>query len=734
MLKLKNISKTYSTLSGASVKALDGVSTSFKDTGLVFVCGKSGSGKTTLINILSGMDICDDYAKEESEFMILDREFSLMSNSDLDAYRNSYVGYVFQDFGLMNELDVAENVALSKTLQNESVINDEVEEVLKKVGLNEHGKRKVYELSGGQKQRVSVARALIKNPKILFADEPTGNLDSETSKQIFELFKELSKTMLVIVVTHDIESAWIFGDRIISLEYGKVVADKKKRQEIDFDEIKKDYLKKINEHFEDEVLEEISAETEYTPQKFVKKKSKMPLGVALRLCLSSIKARKVRFIFTILLTTLALTVFILADFMNRYDYESAVLSTMNRHGINTLILTGRGYATNANTGEVSMISIPLHSYMVDYLLDEIDNPTFLAMPIAGMNIPLYGGGVGSVWRTPINSVIPMHSELNDENLTDFFGATLLSGEFPRFQNERILEVLLSDYMADNFFRNGGASFHNRRLAPLSSFVPEGDTLSLLEEMRLQEEFNKNLIGANFVFFGIEFRISGIFSTDFRDVHDDEDGRKRFNSMNVWSHLLTIRCCHFYFMRQNFSQSGVVFATISGSRREDLQAIRAVYDNQMLALTFMGAELWGMQMVFGLIGTLLQWGSLVLFFFAMLLVFNFISSSVTSKQSDIGILRTMGAKNRDTAKVFAFEGGIITVLSVVFATLLALLGIPLLNIALSAEFVTRLNVLTFQPLSVLFGALATIATVALALTISLWRISRMKAIDASKRRN
>ncbi|MCL2821768.1 MAG: ATP-binding cassette domain-containing protein, partial [Firmicutes bacterium] len=170
MLKAENIFKTYRPKSGIKVEALRGVSLSFKDSGMVFICGKSGSGKSTLINILSGMDKADS-----GTVTIADRTTDQFSQSDFDNYRNSYVGYIFQDFGIIDQLNVEQNIALAVQMQGQKVSKQQVDSVLSQVGLEGYGNRKTNELSGGQKQRISIARALIKDPKILFADEPTGN-------------------------------------------------------------------------------------------------------------------------------------------------------------------------------------------------------------------------------------------------------------------------------------------------------------------------------------------------------------------------------------------------------------------------------------------------------------------------------------------------------------------------------------------------------------------------------
>jgi len=220
MIQLINANKTYTSKSGIKVKALDHVNLEFNAKGLVFILGKSGSGKSSLLNILGGLD-----SANTSKIMINGQELKRFDDRTCSIYRNTHIGFIFQEYNLMHNLNVYENIALALRLQNKEVDESKVLDTLALVDLQGLEKRRLDELSGGQKQRVAIARALIKDPTIILADEPTGNLDSQTSNQIFEVLKRLSKDKLVIVVSHDREFAELFGDRIITLKDGKVEED-----------------------------------------------------------------------------------------------------------------------------------------------------------------------------------------------------------------------------------------------------------------------------------------------------------------------------------------------------------------------------------------------------------------------------------------------------------------------------------------------------------------------------
>lgn len=220
MLELKNVTKVY-TGKGGAVKALDDVSLRFPEKGLVFLLGKSGSGKSTLLHIAGGLD-----SPTEGEIVVLGKSSKDFTESDYDGYRNAYVGFIFQEYNVLDEFTVEENIALALQLQGKPQTKEKIAVILREVDLLSLADRKPNTLSGGQKQRVAIARALVKDPKIVLADEPTGALDSQTGKQVFEILKKLARERLVIVVSHDREFAEAYADRIIELKDGRICADR----------------------------------------------------------------------------------------------------------------------------------------------------------------------------------------------------------------------------------------------------------------------------------------------------------------------------------------------------------------------------------------------------------------------------------------------------------------------------------------------------------------------------
>ena len=221
MLELKSITKIYKT-GDFEQKALDEVSISFRKNEFVSILGRSGGGKTTLLNIIGGLD------KYTSGDLLIDgKSTKNFKDSDWDYYRNVSVGFIFQSYNLISHQTILANVELALTLSGVKKEDRKRRaiEALDKVGLKDHIYKKPAELSGGQMQRVAIARALVNNPEIVLADEPTGALDTNTSKQIMDLLKEIAKDRLVIMVTHNPELAEKYSTRIVKIRDGVIFGD-----------------------------------------------------------------------------------------------------------------------------------------------------------------------------------------------------------------------------------------------------------------------------------------------------------------------------------------------------------------------------------------------------------------------------------------------------------------------------------------------------------------------------
>lgn len=221
MLELKHIKKYYH-VGDTLTKAQDDVSVAFRKQEFVAILGPSGSGKTTMLNIIGGLDRYDS-----GDLLIKGKSTKTFKDADWDAYRNNSIGFIFQSYNLITHLSIIDNVEMGMTLSGVSAAEKrkKAEDALIRVGLKEHMHKQPTQLSGGQMQRVAIARAIANDPEILLADEPTGALDSQTSDEIMQLIKELSKERLVIMVTHNPDLAYKYADRIIKFADGRIQDD-----------------------------------------------------------------------------------------------------------------------------------------------------------------------------------------------------------------------------------------------------------------------------------------------------------------------------------------------------------------------------------------------------------------------------------------------------------------------------------------------------------------------------
>ncbi len=271
MLELKNIQKEYPA-GGETVEALKGVSLQFRRSEFVSVLGPSGCGKTTMLNIIGGLD---RYTK--GDLIINGRSTKDFNSRDWDTYRNHSVGFVFQSYNLIPHQTVLQNVELALTLSGVSKAErrQRAKKALEEVGLGSQLKKKPGEMSGGQMQRVAIARAIVNNPDIILADEPTGALDTETSLQVMEILKEISKDRLIVMVTHNPELAERYSTRIVRMLDGRITGDSAPLSE-------------------EEVERERRMEREQAEKKTADKKPSMSLATSFGLSLKNLFTKKSR--------------------------------------------------------------------------------------------------------------------------------------------------------------------------------------------------------------------------------------------------------------------------------------------------------------------------------------------------------------------------------------------------------------------------------------------------------
>lgn len=422
MIELKGIHKVYKSKKGRPTKALNDVSCTFEQTGMTFILGKSGSGKSTLLNIIGGLDRYD-----EGDMIVLGKSTKDFTRADFDSYRNTYIGFVFQEFNILEDYDVYENIALALQLQQKKADPAKIEDLLQKLELADLQHRKVNELSGGQKQRVAIARALIKEPKILLADEPTGNLDSATGRQVMDLLKEISKEKLVIIVSHDRESAEAYGDRVIEIQDGQIIRDTKQPS--------------------------AAAQPVKSYQAI---RSKLPLKESFRLGFGSLKHKKLKLFFTILLTTCTLVFLSIVDSLSSYDVARAHAKLLADKGETSLQIKKYARATENYLDLFSRMELTLSDADAKAVSDDTNRELY---PVYTIPSEVFDAGIGSLLKIdsdPEQEYESMYysSSENAEIVVADHWDDLIAEEVIGRLPQAADEIVISNYIADFIVKDG----------------------------------------------------------------------------------------------------------------------------------------------------------------------------------------------------------------------------------------------------------------------------------------
>lgn len=405
MIKLIGLNKTYNKNTDAEVRALREIDLTLGDSGLVIILGTSGSGKSTLLNVIGALDGFDS-----GDIVVDGKSLKSLSKAESADYRNLHVGFVFQENNLIESFSVEENIGIASELKGEKGERKVIDEILSDVGLRGYATRRVADMSGGQKQRVAIARALIKKPDVILADEPTGNLDSVTSGQIFSLLKEASEKRLVIVVTHDEASALKYGDRVIRMSDG---------------EITEDSAPYMNENANDK---------QTGPAKKVKS---LKFRKILRLGITPCKKHIIRLTVTVLLFAVSLTLFTVGYTAADTDKSGVEYEALKASGERVVFLgaklspegdVGRDYVdTNISEAQASVIKSKLVGFDFDTLYN-YDRTDSYALRLGG-NMPVTSDDDKFHTAVPSGAVC-----LSEDKLEDY-GIAFLSGALPKNENE-----------------------------------------------------------------------------------------------------------------------------------------------------------------------------------------------------------------------------------------------------------------------------------------------------------
>ncbi|MCL2771309.1 MAG: ABC transporter ATP-binding protein/permease [Firmicutes bacterium] len=467
MIELKDLHKTYSDKKGREVKALQGVSYKFPETGLVFIVGKSGSGKSTMLNMLG---LLDNY--DEGQLLIDGKPSNDLKGRERDTYRALNIGFVFQEFHIIEKYTIGQNISLALEIGGQEATKEQIATALEKVGLGGFENRFARGVSGGQKQRVAIARAIVKNPKIVLADEPTGNLDSVTSREIFELLRELSKENLVVVISHDIESAHRYAEEIIELEDGKILDiysgdGTTDTVRIATNSVDKKAVDKLIKEGKKVVLVKKAKPKKIEGGGAYKKeinpidlntKAKLPFFSSLKLSALSMRAKWLRVTFTVILSMFAVAFFGFADMVAQYDTNRIMAQEISRSGLPFIPVA------MMEVDEEGFFPTQERKVMNDRHLEQFKKlglnhavqynyPLYVFSGTHHWNMVMFPNErVQSLYAMPVNGVIEASlpdASLSDEErakLPNGLGLHLSEGRWPREVNE----IVITNYQFRKF--------------------------------------------------------------------------------------------------------------------------------------------------------------------------------------------------------------------------------------------------------------------------------------------
>lgn len=405
---IKNLFKEYVSKKGKKCKALNGFNAEFPDKGIVFILGKSGCGKSTLLNLMG----CLDNATS-GEIIVGNQNITEFTEQEKSIYRANNIGFIFQNFNLFEQLNVYENIVFNipNITQNTEKKIDELLEILDIV---ECKYKNINELSGGQQQRVSIVRALMKDCKILLADEPTGNLDELNGKLIFDKLKHFSRDRLVIVVTHDRENAYQYGDIVIEMKDGIVESYNLLSASVCID-------KKINLDMK-------------------KKKSKKSLKTDFKLSVNFMIKKKFKMILSIIMLAISLGIMGVTSMFYQYNF-GAISSGMLVAQSDSYLTVARGFR-DPDSDKFNMTDMmrPIEDELIsqfqdDYSLKSVDK----TYQLYGMIISQQNSGNSYMRNYVGNAVLS-----NEENLSKY-GFSLRYGAYPTNSKD----IAVTDFLANS---------------------------------------------------------------------------------------------------------------------------------------------------------------------------------------------------------------------------------------------------------------------------------------------
>ncbi len=795
MLEVRNLKKVYKVPNADPVYALDDVSVKFPEKGLIFILGKSGSGKSTLLNVMGGLDKADS-----GEIIINGKSSKEFSGSEMDSYRNTYLGFIFQEYNILSDFTIKENIALALQLQHKPVTDEVIDNILKEVDLEGFGKRKPNELSGGQKQRVAIARALVKEPKIIFGDEPTGALDSNTGRQVFETLKKLSKDKLVVIVSHDRDFAEHFGDRVIELRDGKIISDISKTTcEVDSPaeglsimgdniiRVEKDHeltladLKIINErlasrkseiyitadeHINEAVCEAGRIDKEGNREKFVDTdqntievgnekfnliKSHFSLKHAFRMGAKSLKVKPGRLVLTILLSTIAFSLFGFSATLSMFNDKSALESTIVKNDIHAISFSFEQREIAKDQEEPVVTNV-----LTQEKINEVESKT-------GAKVYTLTNGDKIQVNTPSTSdVFHMNTfygrvGVNGDTLKEFGLSLLTGGKAPSAEHEIcISKYALFTYQDFGYYevdtttgkttKTEGKDINEQTILGKYVFATEPDSENKANngvkitplkivgvvDTKYPQKFEKYRSDSSLLTAANADTITIAFLRGSANLHNVIYEYSPNPHAAITSTYTGDKATAFVSFGESIDTSKVSKFIDMYLETKDVFNDESKMTKDTYKLSFVDPMLTNVETYAKVISILTQvfvWIGLAFAIFAVLLFYNFISISINSKKVEIGILRAVGAKRIDVFKIFYSESFIIASINFILATIITFYISFRVNSGLVDAFGLAFNVMSPNILVVLMILGVALGASIISSILPVTRLANKKPIDA-----
>lgn len=788
MIRFENVSKEYRSKKGQTTKALTDININLNNKGLIFIIGKSGSGKSTLLNILGGLD-----SKTSGKIYIDNKDIDSFKEKDFDSYRNTYIGFIFQDFNLLEEYNVFDNVMLSAKLQKKKVDKEEILNLLNRLGLKGLEYRNINELSGGQKQRVGIARALIKNPKIILADEPTGNLDSISSKETFKLLKEISKEKLVVVVSHDLENANTYADKILELQDGKAIRN-------------------------DLTIKEQDNST------FTSVSAKLPFKECLHFAFTSLKSNKVKLFFTIILTMISLV--FMGISVNSFLYDKGTFMAGVMRDNNEYIFdiskievepAGASFPFDLTNDDLNILKenineelnptyrlynnnrlltftygdyvepdedfdhVPMWFNYIELKDDRILGNIKGKIPVNSNEIMVhknvsryickYGilDSTNNIYKpNSIDELINSNKEIMlgdnkviitgivDNDLNDDYFIYVNGFVDNAILNNNINTFLTDSYLSKKEITAKNIAIYNNNVQLITNTITTLNKDEIIISLDLFRELDNNFNDElnEYLLNNSEDNYSSLINTftnsyintnnSFNNLYITFNGNLNSNSIKNDLKVVGISLDN-----NNYVSNDYITEIESTNSNKYNFSYRVYEDNYNELKNIINTyetnynrsgiyyyltlphydDLEQINAIYSFLAKYINIITLVFVLFTILLFSNFIYISITYSKKQIGILRALGTNKNDIVKIFLYESIIVGIMSYIISIILWFISINLLNNSLFGDKTYILNGIVTNPLVPILMFIYTIIISIIITIISLSKITKIKPIDA-----